>query len=103
MLWVFIVTIAAMPAVVCIFLCYNSKKLAEDKFEKRYGALYSGLNVKKRSVLLYTPLFMLRRILFALVVCYLHGYIWVQLAFQIFCTLSFSSYLLAFKPLNSKK
>ena len=89
MVWIFIVVIGIMPIFVSIFLCCNRKKLQEPDFDKKYGALYTGLNLEKRSIVLYTPLFMLRRILFALVVCYMQGSIWIQLFFQFFCTLGF--------------
>ena len=55
------------------------------------------------AVPLYTPLFILRRMSFALFVCYMQGFTWVQLAFQFFCLITFASYLAAFRPFISKK
>ena len=103
LLWVFLITLSAMPIITLVFLCKNQKQLETELVTRRYGALYDGLNVAKSAVIFYTPIFMIRRITFALVVCLLHGFVWVQLSFQFLCILTFSSYLVAYRPLISKK
>ena len=77
MIWISASVIGLMPILVFSFLSCNLGKLHEERYEKRYGALYTGLTLKRRSITLYTPLFMLRRIIFAFFACYFEGLIWI--------------------------
>ena len=92
-----------MPIAISIFLCVNFRRLENPDFEQRYGALYSGLAVKKRSALAYPVIFVTRRFAFALLVCFWRTFLWLQIAFQFFSLIGFAAYLLAYRPLVSKK
>jgi hypothetical protein len=50
--------------------CFYTKKfehLADEEFEEKYGAVYEGLLLKKKSMLIFPILFVVRRMVFALI------------------------------------
>ena len=53
MLLLFLILIASMPIAISVFLCLKFKHLQDQSFEDKYGALYSGLDITKRSSLLF--------------------------------------------------
>lgn len=68
--WLFLLTLIALPVWSTFFIYRNFAKLSDDKFSKKYDALYDGINIKKRSSLAYPLVFMVRRIGFAAAACF---------------------------------
>ena len=71
------VTLIVLPFASTLFIYCNFDKLSDDKFEKKYGALYEGINIKKKSSLAFPLMFMVRRIGFAAAACFYPDFSWL--------------------------
>ena len=66
--------------------------------DERFGSLYSDLKIKSKPALLFNVVFMLRRLVFALLGIFLDGYPFMQVQlFSLHC-LSVSIYLILYRP-----
>ena len=69
--------------------------------DKRFGSLYSDLNIKSKPALLFNVVFMLRRLAFALLGMFLDGYPFLQIQLFTLHCLSVSLYLTLFRPFQT--
>jgi hypothetical protein len=66
--------------------------------DERFGSLYSDLKIKSKPALLFNVVFMLRRLVFALLGIFLDAYLFMQIQlFSLHC-LSVSIYLILYRP-----
>ena len=65
--------LAVFPLVLMTFLLVNRKRLAQESFKRKYGTYYTGLGIRTDSnlSLLFPLIFMLRRLILALVAIFL--------------------------------
>jgi len=61
-----------LPFVLVAYLYYNFARLPDEQFKKRFGVTYTGLKTDQKSSLLRPFLFLLRRMLFSLLVTLAH-------------------------------
>lgn len=64
----FAVLFLVSPVLISFFYCWNFHRLQEDKFANKWGSIYTGLDVSRRASLVYPIIFVIKRILFDLVV-----------------------------------
>ena len=68
------------PFVSYKFLTKNIDKMQSDKeFIQKYGSLFTEIRTTKKSALLYSMIFMIRRIVFVLSAIYLNDYPYIQI------------------------
>ena len=75
----FAAIILLSPILVLVFYCKNFHKLKEEEFESKFGSVYEGINVEKRSALVFTSYFLIRRAIFSITSLLLFNYPIVQL------------------------
>ena len=67
--------LAVAPIFIASILVYsNPDRLERNKNIKVYGTIYEALNVRRNCALMYYPLFLLRRALFAITLIYFINY-----------------------------
>ena len=52
-MWTFFIIFLAMPIVILVMLCRNFENLGNKHIAYRFGSIYEGLKVTKRSALIY--------------------------------------------------
>ena len=67
---IFAVYIATLPGIVYTFLNKCKEKLSDDKFKEKFESLYLNIAVEIKNSLDLTSLFLLRRLLFSLMVIF---------------------------------
>jgi hypothetical protein len=58
------------PILVGIFLIKNNERLQNTDFHDKFENLYGNLKEKKLTALLYIPIFLIRRVVFVLLIIY---------------------------------
>ena len=72
-----------------IYLYFNAKfkDWEKEEFEDSLGTVLEGLNKKKRSVVYYPVLFMIRRLLICVIAIYVQSYFAMQMSAYLFLSL----------------
>ena len=92
-----ITTILFLPFM-AIFYIRRFRQWGDETFEARYGAVFEGLRTDRKSSLGYPLLFVLRRILLALVAIVFLEYLFVQIIFLVVFQIAQLAYLLHVVP-----
>ena len=97
-----------MPIFIVGFYLCHMKDLGDDDFKKRYGDIYEGLVLSKKpnkrlTALFYPFWFVMRRLIFSLVVIFLDTYFWYQILIAMVCGMINICYLCKFKPFSDRK
>jgi hypothetical protein len=74
------------------------KVLNTDEAQNKYGSAYSSLKTDKKSTLLYSLLYLLRRLLLASLAFFCTDYPFLQVQLMIFHSVLFSLYLIHVSP-----
>jgi len=96
--------LVGIPSFISEFL-YRHRDLAitDPNFKKIHASYISGFRVKANIMnLMYYPIFMFRRLLFAAIIVLLYNYPEVQLAFINIGTVAFIFYMIYWKPFKNK-
>ena len=96
------IIIILLPAFILFFYCKYFALFEEAAFKAKYGTVYEGLDTRKRSVIFYSLLFIVRRLLFVAVCLTLYNYQIIGLALVVYMTLISAAYLLVFSPYEEK-
>lgn len=99
----FAILLIASPVFIIVFYGVNFKKLHDQKFERKYGAVYEGLKLKSRSALVYNSYFVMRRCLFMCIALFLYRHVLLQLFSVVMLTLIACSYVLLYSPFEEPK
>jgi len=78
------IVINLLPFAIFILLYCKFTQLPDEDFKVRFGTIYEGLNITEKSFLGYPCLFMLRRMMFSLLVVLLPNYTFLQLMFLMY-------------------
>ena len=99
---VLVSAIFIFPVLAIIFYCKNFEKWDEEDFEAKYGAVYEGLNTKRRSSLAYPMIFMGRRFVLVLLVTVVRDSLPIQVVTMVGFSVIQVAYLTTYRPfLNS--
>lgn len=102
LLLVFVAIISLSPFGVQIFL-YKKRDVLKDKLNKlKFGSLYEGIRLYSPYTLTYYPLFLLRRLSFALIMVFLADWVITQLVVLNLSSIAFITFLLRVKPFKDK-
>ena len=82
-----------MPFGIYCFYTSKFKQLADEEFEEKYGAVYEGLLLKKKSMLIFPILFVVRRMVFALICLTLYANPIVQMTIMLVMTVFVIAYI----------
>ena len=93
----------ASPFFILVFYGLNFSKVHDEKFEKKYGAVYEGLRLKSRSALVYNSYFVTRRCLFMCIALFLYKRVLLQLFSVVVLTLVACSYVLLYRPFEEPR
>lgn len=77
-------------------------KLDDEEFQEKFGSVYEGLETGKKSALVYSVFFILRRLAFAAASLFLYQYVMVQLPIMIYLTMIGFVYLKTYSPFEDK-
>jgi hypothetical protein len=91
-----------MPIAVFGFLQRVFTKLGNDDFKPRFESLYLNINLLSREAIVFSTLFIARRMMFALVIVYLKESVVAQCFVTILFSILLIMYLTLVKPLNGK-
>jgi hypothetical protein len=92
------VLLAASPFGIYCFYTRKFGQLREEEFEEKYGAVYEGLMLDKKSMLMFPIFFVLRRIAFAAICMTMYHIPIIQMSMMLLMTLLLIGYLLIEKP-----
>ena len=77
--------------------------LDDPEIQQRYGFIYDGFKTDKFMTGIFQLIFMVRRIIFVLIIILLKEYSGLQLIFNTFLTLAYIMYLAHFMPYKEFK
>ena len=85
----FIVVLIVILCITIFYFCRLSK-VEDEEFSKKYGTLYTGLDLtedgdRRKSALAFPLLFILRRLIFVFFVIMMDYFVWSQIAVQFAC------------------
>jgi len=95
---VVIVLVLGLPFFILIFYCKNFDRLKDEEFEDTWGAVYEAHEADMRASLWFNVIFMIRRILFAVVAIGYQDKLWLQMTVSMIVTLFSGVYLVEIKP-----
>lgn len=67
--------IVTLPIFILVFYCKYFDLLGEDSFKDKYGTVYEGLDINKRSIIAYQVVFIFRRLLFCAACLFMFEYV----------------------------
>ena len=92
----------AYPLYIWIFLFVKFPNLKQNELQLKFGSIYQGIDLTRRSPLLYNVLFVLRRLIFAIACVIFKGNPFFQIQVLIYqCTLLII-YLFFVQPFERK-
>lgn len=91
----------SLPIFSYIFLTKNFELMSNPEFQAKFGTLYQNLNLDQREACVYTSLFCLKRILFAVSTCYLPNTVIANIYTYIYISLGTIGYIINYRPMNS--
>ena len=75
----FVIMTLIFPVLVSLILIKNFKELGDEEFEVKYGSLKEGTRTNSKWAVIYTVIFILRRLHFAAIALFLtEDYEWLQ-------------------------
>jgi hypothetical protein len=97
-----------MPLFIVGFYMCHTKDLEDKEFRERYGDIYDGLVLSKKpnkrfTALFYPFWFVMRRLIFSLIMILLDTYFWYQILIVMVCSIINICYLCKFKPFEDRK
>ena len=104
--WLFMGAVVVMPFFVLFFYLKNFERMnSEDEeiveeFEDKFGAPMEGLKKELKASIFYSIWFIVRRVLFVLIVLYLYKRVLLQLGLQLFLSLVSYVYLVQWRPFD---
>jgi hypothetical protein len=90
--------LVAAPFFIVGFYWRNFEQLTDEEFELRYGSVYEGLKPDRRSTIIYTTYFVIRRAAYALTSVLLLQHVILQLELSLLITLLAACYIAHFQP-----
>jgi len=114
------VKVLSLPIFIMGFYGGHANYLCDDDFKARYGVVYDGLKIghlqntwegpeldatrEKRFIALFHPFwFVMRRLVFALLVVVAESQLWLQIVVAFAFALAHGAYLAAYKPLTNDR
>ena len=104
--YIFIGVLTVLPFFIFFFYLKNFEKMnSEDEevaeeFEERYGSPLEGLKKENKSSIFHSIWFILRRILFVMIVLHLYKQVLLQLGLQLILSLVSYVYLIQYEPFS---
>lgn len=96
------VILSLSPIGIGVFL-YKKREILKDKSSKlQYGSLYEGIRLNTSYTLTYYPIFLLRRLTFALIMVFLADWVITQIVLLNLSSLSMIAFLVKVKPFKDK-
>jgi len=80
------ILLGALPLFIIVFYCWNFRKLGNEDFEEKWGAVYEGMKTCERASLAYNVIFILRRMLLAATCLFLYKSLWLQMFISMYAT-----------------
>lgn len=99
---IFFAFIPIAPVFVFFFLRKSKKKLKDKRFKMRFLSMYTALNIKKKYFMVVTPLFLVRRLIYALTIVFMNDYPVLQIAINLNFSLCYLIFLIKHMPMNKK-
>lgn len=97
--WVIGTITFVLPIFFIYFLHEKQSKLHEEEFQEKYLNLYAGVTLKRGfSPLLYTPVFLIRRIIFVALPTFFFNFPFLQLQLLIFLTSIYVGFYMDIRP-----
>jgi hypothetical protein len=84
-----------------MFLKRNNKRLRRRKFRIRFGSLYLDIKTKRRYSVLLSTMFLVRRLIFGIIIAQLNGYLFLQQMIHLLISLFYLIFLINIRPYDS--
>ena len=97
-----LVSIPAAPIFVFIFLYKCRHRVVDKKFKMKFQSMYHALDLKNKYFILVTPMFLIRRLIFAFSIVYMADYTVFQILVNIMFSLFYLCFLIQIRPMNKK-
>ena len=89
----------ALPILVGVFLFTYKRKLSSSAFKSKFESFYENIDVSKKSSLVYSVFFVLRRLITAVLLIFSMDYPSVQIQALILISLLLLIYLFIYLPM----
>ena len=94
--------IMVTPVCTYMFLKMNFKELVTPKYQNRFGSLYLNLKPTEFSAVFQVILFFIRRLIYALSICFFGSFPLLQAVIQVLSSMLLIIYTLQYKPYLKK-
>ena len=92
-----------MPTLMALFICKNKKNLNNPDFEKKYGFIFTDLSTKTPEQAIFHLVYMIRRIIFVLIITFLDNMCFFQIIAHTVLTILYTIYILAIRPFKDNE
>ena len=107
--WLFSITLIVLPFFILYFylkkhdIMNSEDEEVVEEFIAKFGAPMEGLHLDKRWSVVYPVTFLIRRVLFVIIVLQLFTVVVIQIGLQIVMALLAYAYLIQFEPFTDRR